>query len=95
VADMINEKTSISLSISSWWHVVVIVGFMVACYYGLEARADEAVRLSQTTAAEQKTTQEKVNSMQMDIRSVADDVKWFRQQYERDMSRYVRDTPAK
>lgn len=91
--DSISEKTSISLTISSWWQVMVIVAFMVACYYGLEAKADQAVKLSESTASEQRATQEKVNSMQMDIRSVADDVKWFRQQYERDMSRYVRDPP--
>jgi len=95
VAEQISEKTTINLSISSWWHVIVIVGFMVACYFGLEAKADQAVKLSESTAVEQKATTDRVNAMQMDIRSVADDVKWFRLQYEKDMSRYVRETPSK
>jgi hypothetical protein len=95
MSDSVSEKTTINLSISSWWHVAVIIVVIVSCYFGLKADTDRAVSLSNATANQQRLTDEKVNSMQMDIRSVADDVKWFRQQYERDMSKYIRDSPKR
>lgn len=95
MADQISEKTSISLTITSWWHVAVILTVVVGCYFGLKADTDKAIALSNATAEQQKITAEKVNSMQMDIRSVADDVKWFRSQYERDMNKFIRELPER
>ncbi len=89
--DTINEDTKFSLAISSWWHVVVIVAVILGCYFGLKADTDKAVAMSMATSEAQKEQAVQVNQMQMNIQSVADDVKWFRQTYERDMNHYIRD----
>jgi tRNA C32,U32 (ribose-2'-O)-methylase TrmJ len=95
MSDSVSERTTINLTISSWWHVAVIIAVIVGCYFGLKSDTNEALAMSKATAADERATQEKVNSMQMDIRSVADDVKWFRGQYERDMNRFIREQPEK
>ncbi len=87
----ITEKTTINLSISSWWHVLIIVGVIVSCYFGLEAKADQAVKLSEDTARKQEVLSEKLQNLNMNIQSITDNVKYFREAYERDMSKYIRD----
>lgn len=85
---IIGEKTAISLSISSWWHVIAMVAgvyfLVLTCYFSLKADTKEALRVSAATAAKQEKLEEKVGTIRDDIRSVTEDVKWFRQQYERD-----------
>lgn len=91
----INENAKLSLSISSWWHVVVIIIAMCACYFGLQAKMEKAIDQS-TLALDQSTkNNDQIMLMQSDIRSVREDVGWFRKQYEQDMARYIRDSPKR
>lgn len=83
----LTEKTQISLTISSWWHVVIIVGTIIACYFGLQAKTDEALSMSRDTAAKQAILSDQLHGLQMNIQSITDNVKYFREQYERDKGR--------
>lgn len=86
----ISGKTTITLA--SWWQITVIIAVIMSCYFGLKADSDKAILMSAATAAQQAETDKKVNAMQFSLQSVADDVKWFRQTYEKDMNHYIRDS---
>ncbi len=91
----INENARVSLSISSWWHVAVIIGTIFFCYFGLKAQVDKAIDQSSTAASQSQRNNDQIMQMQGDIRAINDNVGWFRKQYEQDMSRYIRDTPKR
>jgi hypothetical protein len=91
----ITEKTSVKLTISSWYHVTVILATIIGLYFAVRTDVQAAVSLGSQNATELKNAQENIIQMRMDIRRVSDNVDWFRQQYERDMSKYIRDTPTK
>lgn len=85
--ESLNEKTPISLTISSWWQVVVILSVVVSCYFGLQAKTDEALRLGKENAAKQEEFAKDISTLQRNIQSITDNVLYFRETYERDKGR--------
>lgn len=91
----ITEKTSIKLTISSWYHVLAILATIIGIYFAIRQDVSAAIVQSKENADGLKNAQQSIVEMRMDVRAVKDNIDWFRQQYERDMSRYIRDTPTK
>lgn len=92
---VITEKSVVKLTISSWFHVVVILATIVGIYFAIRNDVSLAIAQSNQNAQDLKAAQQSIVDMRMDVRAVKDNVDWFRQQYERDMSRYIRNTPEK
>lgn len=88
---LLTEKSSIKLTISSWYHVIVILGTIIGLYFAVRGDVQAAVTIGSQNAQDLKNAQESIVQMRMDIRRVSDNVDWFRQQYERDMSKYIRE----
>ena len=91
VPPFISEKSTIKLTISSWYHVLVILATIIGLYFAVRTDVQAAVTLGSQNAQDLKNAQESIIQMRMDIRRVSDNVDWFRQQYERDMQKYIRD----
>lgn len=88
---LLTDKSTIKLTISSWYHVLVILGTIIGLYFAVRSDVQAAVSLGVSNADQLKAAQESIIQMRMDIRRVSDNVDWFRQQYERDMSKYIRE----
>lgn len=91
----VSEKTKIALTVSSWYHVLVIVGVMFAIYFGLRQDVSMAIASGAKNAEDLRSAQQSIMEMRLDVQSIKDNVLYFRQQYETDMKRYIRDTPSK
>jgi prefoldin subunit 5 len=91
----LTEKTQVKLTISSWYHVMVIVGVIVAIYFGLRQDVTTAISTSAKNAEDLRTAQQSIMDMRLDVQRINDNITWFRQQYEQDMKRYVRETPTR
>lgn len=81
---ILTEKTKISIAVSSWWHLIVLVTVII--WWG------SAIKISIDTASEkaEKATQAAV---QLDnrLREIEVDIRIFHQRYDDDMNRYIRD----
>jgi hypothetical protein len=96
VADIaLTEKSTLKLTISSWYHVLAIIGTIVALYFGIRTDVQAAIQMGVANASEIKNEQESIVQVRMDVRRVSDNIDWFRQQYERDMTKYIREPGTK
>lgn len=91
----LTEKTPIRLTISSWYHVFVILVVITGIYFGLRQDVINAVSQGAQNAKDIQAAQQSIIEMRLDVQSIKDNVVYFRQQYEQDMKRYVRETPDK
>lgn len=83
----VSEETRIVLSISSWYHVMVILGVIVAMYFSLRADVAEAIAMGAQNAITIKDSQKAIYDLQIEStrnRTVLD-------RLDRTMDRYVRD----
>lgn len=87
----LSEATRIQLSVSSWLHVVLLIITIVSCYFGLQASISNAVQTSAKNTADILAVQQEQFGQKMQMQQVLDDLKYFRQQYNDDMNKYVRD----
>lgn len=88
----INEKTIVRLSISSWIHVIVILVTMVSTVVWLYSRisTDVAAAIQQSAENAKGLADSNRTILQMQM-----ELKFFHEQYEKDMQRYIRDTPSR
>ena len=91
----LNEKTQVRLAISSWYHVLVIVAVIISIYFSLRNDVSNAIMQSAQNQADLRAAQQSIMDMRLDVQSIKDNVVYFRAQYEQDMKKYVRDTPAR
>lgn len=87
----IDDRTKINLSISSWWHVLVIVVVIAGTFFNLRAELTSTKAQSEKNAVDLVETQKALFEVKMYMQSISDNVKYFREQYDRDMSKYIRD----
>lgn len=91
---IINEKTLITLSISSWSHVAVLIATLVGIYFMLRSDVQAATTAGKQNQQDIAIAQGVIQEMRMDVRSIQENLNWFRKQYEADMARYIRDAPS-
>lgn len=83
----ITEQTKVVLSISSWYHVIVILGVIVTIYFSLRADVSEAIRLGSENALTIKESQKSIYDLQMEsIRS-----RVVLDRLDRTMDKYIRE----
>ena len=87
----VTDRTRVALTISSWYHVGVILVFLTGLYFAIRGDVNAAIVQGAKNAHDIGEAQESIIRMRMDIVGMADDLKFFRAQYERDMDRYIRD----
>lgn len=90
----LTEKTTLKLPVSSWWQLFLVVATFLTCYFNLQAMVQRTKEQSEKNAIDIVQTQSTMIEMKMDVKSIADDLKYFRLQYDRDMNKYIRETPG-
>lgn len=93
--DPLSERTSVKLSISSWYHVLVIVGVIVGIYFSLRQDVANAIAQGAQNAQDIQAANKTIMEMRLDVQRANDNLLYFRQQYEQDMKRYIRDAPIR
>lgn len=72
---------------NKWWTVFCFFGLLVTGYWSLKADTDAALKLSRDTAGKQENLSDQMQGMKMNVQSITDNIKFFREQYERDRGR--------
>ncbi len=85
--DRLDDQTIISMPAKSWWLIFTFFGVLVTGYWSLKADTDAALKLSRETATKQEVLSDQLQSMKMNIQSITDNVRYFRETYERDKGR--------
>lgn len=89
--DDFSERTKIQLTISSWYHVMVIVGAMAAIYFGLRYDVKDSIRIGTENAQTIRQLGADVNDLKYGFIRQEDDLKNFHNTYERDFNKYIRE----
>lgn len=87
----LGEATRIQLSVSSWFHVILLIITIVSCYFGLQASISNALQQTAKNTADIVAVQTEQVTMKMQVQQILDDLKYFHSQYNDDMNKYVRD----
>lgn len=80
----IDNQTKISLPISSWYQVMVVIGTILFCYFSLKSD------LSSTTVQTNKNAQDFVNlqgqffDMKLNLNEISSDLKYLRKSIEKE-----------
>lgn len=83
----LDDQTRLTLPVRSWWLVFTFAGIIATGYWSLKADTDAALKLSRDTASKQEALSDQLQSMRLNIQSITDNVKYFREAYERDKGR--------
>lgn len=83
----VTPRTVVALTISSWFHVFVIIGTICGLYFAIRADVGAAMAQSQRNSDDIKESQHTIVELKLGITSIQQDVQWFRRQYELDSQR--------
>ncbi len=90
-AKPVTEKTLIQLSISSWFHVMVIVAAMFGIYFALRADVSKAIEQSSQNNVMIQQFQNDLMTIRINAAHTEEELKSFHSSYERDSNRYIRE----
>lgn len=82
--DPISERTRVSITLSSWWHIVLVITTIMFWGFEIKDAIDKDREQSQQNHTDILKIQEEIQLMQRDLAI-------FHTKYEDDMNRYIRD----
>lgn len=90
---IIDKDTPFRTTIGFVLFLVTLTFSLAASHFSLSSKVDMFVRQHEEDKRQIEMMWQSLRQMQGDVNSVSENVKWFRQTYERDMNRYIRENP--
>lgn len=91
MTDAATEQTRVSLTISSWYHVIVLIASLAMMFAVLMQRMDKGLELANEAIQISRTNSQQLVELRMDQQAVKDDLLYFHKEYNSDFERYIRD----
>ena len=91
MTDAATEQTRVSLTISSWYHVIVLIASLAMMFAVLMQRMDKGLELATEAIQISQKNSEQLQELRMDQQVLKDDVTYFHKEYNSDFDRYIRE----
>jgi len=79
----IDEQTRVSLPVSSWYQVIIVIGTVLFCYFSLKAELGSTTMQTNKNAQDLANLQEQFFDLKLELISISSDLKFLRNSVEK------------